>query len=162
MPLDVFRNFDVFLHAGTDCAVQSQVQWTGLMWLGTGAFYFVLCVVNRYSEGSFTSTRVLRTFGVLQGSGSGRLCSLARPLCVVSALAPGSGSARLRRFGLSCCCCPRLSERWVKESLVLCHFGSSIGDSVLGISFRIGYQCALLKNQRGSRSIPTTFENSAT
>ena len=50
MPLDAFRNFDVVLHAGTDCAVQSLVQRTGLMWLGTGAFYFVLCVVNWYSE----------------------------------------------------------------------------------------------------------------
>ena len=50
MPLDAFRNFDVVLHAGTDCAVQSLVQWTGLMWLGTGAFYFVLCVVVWYSK----------------------------------------------------------------------------------------------------------------
>ena len=38
-----FCCFEVrYLHAGTDFAVQSLIQWIGLMWLGTGAFYFVL------------------------------------------------------------------------------------------------------------------------
>ena len=57
--------------------------------------------------------------GLYRVRGWAWLCWLAFPLCVVAALAPGSGLARLRRLGLLCRCLPRLSDRWVNESLVL-------------------------------------------
>ena len=53
--LDAIRRFSVFdvaIHAGTDCAVQSQVQWAALKCDGTGAFYFVLSVVKLVQRGS--------------------------------------------------------------------------------------------------------------
>ena len=136
--LEATRRFSVFLmffhtlaHIGSSVPVPLGMVGTAVSplfceWLPSTASQtdsFFLCALS--SE----------PLGFYRVRGRAWLCSLALPLCVVAALAPGSGSARLRRLGLSCCCLSSVKRSLGKGVASAKPVGTHVGSSAWRIRF---------------------------